>query len=171
MTKMALIQAARKDFDNAIMIFSQVLRARRKILGYNHPEVAKTLSNMACIHYECGGLLPASKALEESIEILRNISFAGAVSIQSALATVLSNFGFVLVKRRKFDDAARAYNEALSLRVRTAQADCQSISVTRENLAYSKSFFRTLEATPRQDGALVDIAKMIEPYLDNMRCT
>jgi len=171
LTKMGLIQAARKDFDNAIMIFSQVLRARRKTLGYNHPEVAKTLSNLACFHYECGGLLPASKALEESIEILRNSSFTGGAPLQAALATVLCNFGFVLVKRRKFDDATRAYNEALRLRLMLGEAVYASVAVTRENLAYGMAFSSLTTEQPRQDGKLVDIAKMIEPYLDNMRCT
>jgi len=171
LTKMGLIQAARKDFDNAIMIFSQVLRARRKTLGYNHPEVAKTLSNLACFHYECGGLLPASKALEESIEILRNSSFTGGAPLQAALATVLCNFGFVLVKRRKFDDATRAYNEALRLRLILGEAVYASVAVTRENLAYGMAFSSLTTEQPRQDGKLVDIAKMIEPYLDNMRCT
>jgi tetratricopeptide (TPR) repeat protein len=164
---MGLIQAAKKDFDNAIMIFSQVLRARRKNLGYNHPEVAKTLSNIACVHFECGGLLPASKALEESIEILRNATDGGL--LQPALATVLSNFGFVLVKRRMFNDAARAYEEALGLRVE--HGVFASIDVTRENLAYARASSSISTAKPREDGTLVDIAKMIEPYLDNLHCS
>jgi tetratricopeptide (TPR) repeat protein len=167
LTKMGLIQLAKKDFDTAIMIFSQVLRARRKNLGYHHPEVAKTLSNIACVHFECGGLLPASKALEESIEILRNATDGG--SLEPALATVLSNFGFVLAKRRMFNDATRVYEEALGLRVQ--HCVFASIAETRENLAYARASSSISTSKPRGDGTCVDISKMMEPLLDNLQCS
>ena len=53
------------DYDRALSTFCEALRVTRKNLGYNHYVVAQILNNIGTVHYECGGLLSALKALEE----------------------------------------------------------------------------------------------------------
>jgi len=67
--KKATTMLAMGDFENSLVIMSQVLRSKRKNLGYNHPEVATVLNTMGVLHYELGGNVAAKKIIRR---IFRN---------------------------------------------------------------------------------------------------
>jgi tetratricopeptide (TPR) repeat protein len=114
MMKVGLIKVSQRDFDKALVTFTQVLHSRRKALGYDHPQTVKVLNNIACVHYECGGYVAASKSVEEALEILRK-SGAGNSRALLAMPILLSNHGFVLSKRGLNQEASDAYREALDV--------------------------------------------------------
>jgi hypothetical protein len=47
MMKVGLIQVSRRDFDNALVTFAQVLHSRRNAFGYDHPQIVNVLNDIA----------------------------------------------------------------------------------------------------------------------------
>uniref|UniRef100_A0A7S1UNU7 Kinesin light chain n=1 Tax=Grammatophora oceanica TaxID=210454 RepID=A0A7S1UNU7_9STRA len=118
LTKIGMLQASNGDFHNALATFSQILRGRRRAHGYNHVEAAKALNNVACVDYECGGLVSAQKSLEEAIDILEKNAFSSPLdkaSIDSSLIQVKNNMAFLLYKRGRFQESKQYYEQVAEL--------------------------------------------------------
>lgn len=122
-----------KNFDDAEVIFVQLLHSQRKEFGYKHPRVAKILSNIGCVHYECGGLLAAKKAFEEALEIQRGPSDQSDSDLL-ALSYTLCNMGFIHAQNQSYDTAVLLFEEALDIQRSILREDHPTLEITEENL-------------------------------------
>jgi tetratricopeptide (TPR) repeat protein len=138
MMKFGLLQLSKRQFQSALQTFTNALHILRKVHGYYHPLTVKVLNNIACAHFECGGLVAATKAVEEAIEILRRTSTANN-DASLALSILLSNQGFLLSKRGLNTEASEAYREAANIQKDLLAHDDSSLVMTKKNLVITEA--------------------------------
>ena len=131
---------AMRDFDGAYTKLDKILRLVRKRHGYGHENVAIILNNIGICHYELGGIRTASKAFEEVVEILRDmtntkIEATLLIRISIMLGRSLNNLAYIRYKRNEFDGAIVAQEEALRLQCRILGNDHREVKVATKNLA------------------------------------
>jgi len=129
-----------KDFDGAQAKLQKVLHLTRKKYGYNHEKIAVILNNIGLCHYELGGLLTASKAFEEAVEILRDstkkpIEATDLIQISIMSGRCLNNLAFIRCKRKEYAEAIVALEEALQMQRRIFGNEHKVVNDTVESLA------------------------------------
>ncbi len=144
MTMLAIAMIAKKDFDGANTKLEKVLRLTRKKYGYSHEKVAIALNNIGFCHYELGGILTASKAFEEAVEILReatNMPIEATLLIQASvmLGRSLNNLAFIRCKREEYAGAIVVQEEALKLQRRVFGNENPVVQDTMKSLAMCMS--------------------------------
>mmetsp|Transcript_4309 Transcript_4309/g.7187 ORF Transcript_4309/g.7187 Transcript_4309/m.7187 type:complete len:793 (-) Transcript_4309:66-2444(-) len=159
MMKLGLIQVSRRDFDNAQVTFSQILHSRRKKLGYDDPQTIKVLNNIACVHFECGGHVAATKTVEEALEILRK-SGVESNRAQLALSILLSNHGFILSKRGSHQEAYAAFQEASEIQQSIYPANHPALGRTMANLGFVMGMTRTISTEDK--GCIMQLMKPLQ---------
>jgi len=146
----AIAMIALSEFDSALAKLQKVLHLTRKKYGYSDTRAAVILNNIGMCHYELGGVLAASKAMEEAIEMLRETSTINQLHynihamdatqlIQVSILTgrCLNNLAFLHFKRKDYGDAIVALEEALKIQRRIFGNDHPVVRDTVESLATS----------------------------------
>ena len=133
--KLGLTYMARKDFDRANVTFAHVLHTRRQMVGCNHIQLVRVLNNMACLHYEQGNLLEATRSLENCCDIIVQQARRNDRSAMIAKSIVLNNLGFVLYKRQLYEQATKVIEEGTSIQLRFLDERNPRVVCALDNLA------------------------------------
>ncbi len=165
MLKLGMIQMANDNLDTAYATCTQVLYTRRKVIGYQQPEVsmhlcvcpillngmhhkilmqypcafvcqiAKILNLVAYVQYEYKSILAALESMEEALQIQRNFP-----ECEEDMADTLANMGFLYAKKKEYSEASSVLREALDLQRKVLSDSHPHTLVTRQNLKFVHAF-------------------------------
>ena len=111
------VVAARGDVPTAEKLYDEALRIRRKRLGDDHPDVGRTLTNLAALKIDTE-LDQAQDLIDQAIVILHESQEEGAEGRE--LAEARSVLGEILSHRDRFEEAEQyllhSYRRLLNLR-------------------------------------------------------
>jgi tetratricopeptide (TPR) repeat protein len=135
MLKLGMIQMANDNLDTAYATCTQVLYTRRKVIGYQQPEIAKILNLVAYVQYEYKSILAALESMEEALQIQRNFP-----ECEEDMADTLANMGFLYAKKKEYSEASSVLREALDLQRKVLSDSHPHTLVTRQNLKFVHAF-------------------------------
>ncbi len=107
------------DLEGAARSEQEVLNARQRIWGRNHPDTAYSLNNLGWIYLELGRWQLAEPLLKENLAIMRAISSTPGPLYVSSLA----NWGRLLEEKGDYAGAANAYDQAIQLLAAAGHAE------------------------------------------------
>ena len=110
---------ARGKYGEAQAHYERSLAIRRQALGARHPDVARTLNNLAVSVYHQGKLADAETLYREAIALAEDVLGAR----HPHLAAFLSNLGSTLSPQGKYDEARALHERALEIRKRALGPD------------------------------------------------
>lgn len=121
--KMALVQLATGNFEQASSSLSEIRDGLEQVLGCGHFQVAKMNNNVGAVAYELGDLAKALHCFESAYKCLRrrletrsaDESAADLKTVSLATANSLSNMAFVYFKIGKAVEALELYERAYIL--------------------------------------------------------
>ena len=105
---------AKGQYREAQTHFERSLAMRRDMLGKRHPDVARTLNNLAVAVYHQGELVAAEAYYRDAIAIAEDVLGAR----HPHLAAFLSNLGSALSPQGRYDEAQSLHRRALEIRER-----------------------------------------------------
>ena len=117
--------------DEAENVFRQSLAIRRRILGEEHPDVARTLNQLASVLFQRGELEQAEEKFSEALDVWRKILIPEHVRF----AGVLNNYGKTLVALDRPEEAEPKFREALGIFLARYGDDHPNVAIARVNIA------------------------------------
>jgi tetratricopeptide (TPR) repeat protein len=124
------LAAATDDNARAIPILEEALAMRRRLLGDRHPDVGRTINNLAVTLYWMGDYERAEPLLGEALSIwLETYGEEAAVT-----ASVRHNLGQVLLDRGEPEAARPLLEQALAVREKRNHADDPDLALNRTTL-------------------------------------
>ena len=99
------------DYRTAESAFQKSLVIRKKLLGEEHWDVARTLHNLAVVYYAQGHYTKAEPLYQQSLIISEKV-FGGE---DSHTATILSNFANLYSEQGRYTKAEPLYQRALAI--------------------------------------------------------
>lgn len=116
--------------DQALKIYRSARQIGEKILGRDHPDVIRTVTNIAKVHFKLGQLDETEATLKYVVQTLEKRF--GSEHIE--LATPNNNLGILYRTQKRFDDAERHLKHALKLRLAAFGRDHRKVASTLESL-------------------------------------
>lgn len=116
-----------------------------KILGPQHPDVARALSTLGTTLYHMAHYEEAEQVLRRGVAVARN-----SLGDNPITATALNNLGLVLMDWHGLDEAERVYNEALRIYGVHFPNGHSGILIATSNLAYVHAQQGKLELAERE---------------------
>jgi tetratricopeptide (TPR) repeat protein len=148
---LALFDKARARFNQAAAYFRRSLAIREKILGPNHPEVARTLGNLGLVAQDQGHLAEAQRLQERALGIYE----ASCGSGHPEVARTLNNLGVVARAQGDLAEARRVLERALAIQEASYGPDHPMVARTLNNLG----------DVARQQGDLAEARRLQERAL------
>ena len=111
---LAEVAAAQGQLERARLLYSRALAIRRRS-NADHPDVAWTLTNLARVSADSGGLAAAEQYVRQAIDIFTR---TGASDEPDHFARVLALRGDIQSRRGDYASARASFDEALSRRER-----------------------------------------------------
>jgi len=118
-------------YDDAIQLTSEDLAIHEKILGPDHPDLAKSLNNLAGLYVDKGRLAEAEPLYERSIAILEKSRGKDNPDV----ATIIANLGNLYHAQGRYADAEAAARRALAIREKAFGPDDAKVARSLNNLA------------------------------------
>jgi CHAT domain-containing protein/Tfp pilus assembly protein PilF len=119
------------NYPEAISLAERVLELREKALGRDHPEVAKSLNNLAALYNLRGNYTKAEPLLQRAIAILEK----SLGPDHPLLAASLDNLAQLYQGRRQYDEAAPLFERALEIREQALGSEHPEVAKGLNNLA------------------------------------
>jgi tetratricopeptide (TPR) repeat protein len=104
-------QTGQGKYAEGVASAEQALVLRRKVLGPDHPIVAKTLDHLGEMNHAMGRRQQAQKYYEEGLAVRRKV----LPSVHPDIAQSLNNLGAVVQDLRHHAEARKCYEEALAI--------------------------------------------------------
>jgi len=95
-------------YEKALPLFQQVLGMRKKLLGEEHPDVAKSLNNLAMLYNKMGMYEKALPLCQKALEIFKQVLGEEHPDV----ATTLNNLATLYVATEKLEFALDAFSDA-----------------------------------------------------------
>ena len=118
-------------YEEAEPLFREALEIRRKALPAGHPDIAKSLNNLAMLLQKQNKLAEAEPLFREALEIYRKALPAGHPNI----ANCLNNLATLLQAQNKLAEAEPLFREALDIIRKALPAGHPDIAPSLNNLA------------------------------------
>jgi tetratricopeptide (TPR) repeat protein len=123
----------------ALAAFNDSRRVMSKLLGPSHPKISMVLNNIACCNFQMGNSHSALLTLKEARD--NHKQHVAGSSAQADLdllhtAITLSNYGYLKLNLKQYEEAAACFEEALLVRL--------SSTVCVRGIAESKEGMRRL---------------------------
>jgi tetratricopeptide (TPR) repeat protein len=125
-----LMQNHGQRYERAETYYEESLETRRRILGPDHPDVARTQVNLASLRLAQGRQEEAERILREVLPRVRKT--LGEEHFE--VARVLHSLAVVLAAEGRRNEAAAAFRRALEIRRKVFPEDHPEIQVTLRNL-------------------------------------
>mmetsp|Transcript_26210 Transcript_26210/g.41026 ORF Transcript_26210/g.41026 Transcript_26210/m.41026 type:complete len:587 (-) Transcript_26210:53-1813(-) len=110
----ASIHRKRGDHTQALALYGESLRQRRKSFGNEHPDVANSLNNMALSHRAQGNLGQALESYTEALRV-RRLTFG---TEHPDVARTMNNMAMVLKDQGNLTEALLTCTEAMNIQFR-----------------------------------------------------
>ncbi len=131
LSMIATTRAQAGDPRGAIVSGFELVEARERAHGRDHPEYVAALSNLANMHADIGDYAVAERMLRECLEIDRRV----LGDDHGDLAFTLNNLATVLVDQAEYADAIPLHEESLALRRRVFGEPGSEVAVALANYA------------------------------------
>lgn len=132
MHNLALAESRRGTLVLDVDRLIEALEFSRKLLGADHPDIARTLNVLGRAYAERGNLGKAREFLEEALAIREDIWPDGSLETASSLQSL----GWLASEEGEFEEAEKLYRRALNLRDAMEQPPTHpDVIVTRKDLA------------------------------------
>ncbi|MCB1032478.1 MAG: serine/threonine protein kinase, partial [Acidobacteria bacterium] len=118
-------------YEEAEPLFRQALEAKRRLLGEDHPSVARALNNLALLLLHRKAFDEAEEMLGEALAVARKCFGDEHLFV----ALTLSNLGTLYRDRRELDRAEAAFRESLAIRRKVLEPDSPYIARALKHLA------------------------------------
>jgi tetratricopeptide (TPR) repeat protein len=108
-------------FVESLEAFNEARRIRALEVGdTHHPKMAMVLNNIACCNFQMGNHEEALTTLQEARDILTNVVGTSATADLDLLHVAITqcNYGYLLLRAKKYDEARSIFEEALLVRFR-----------------------------------------------------
>jgi len=131
LNNLAVFYASVGNYDDAIVLISEALDIRKKLLGSNHPDYALSLNNLATYHAHLGHFREAIQLTLESMEITKDVlgtEHPDYVRSLGNLAVFYSELG-------NYNEAIRLEKEATEITKKYLGANHPVYAVSLDNLA------------------------------------
>ncbi len=129
--KLAIVHAARGDYDEAKALHERALALKRATLGEDHLDVATSLNNLAAVHQSMGAWAEAKPLHERALAIREQALGADHPDV----AMSLSNLGIVADATGAYATARALHERALAIREQALGPDHPDVAATLANLA------------------------------------
>lgn len=165
----AITMIAMENVHGAHKELEKVLRLTRKKFGYSHKKVAAVLNNIGLCHFQLGGLRAASKAFEEAVEILRDVTnmrpqSSHIIENTLMLGICLNNLAYIQCKRDEYAAAVVVLEEKLVLERQRFGNDHDIVKETVRSLANCMSIANCRDNKDK-------LEKMSKLYVDMLSST
>jgi tetratricopeptide (TPR) repeat protein len=117
-------------YSEAIPLATRVLETEEKTLGPEHPDVARSLDNLASLHQATGDYAQAVLLYERSLAIQEN-----ALAPEEGIATALSNLAAVYQDAGQYRRAQPLYERSLAIREAVLGPEHPEVATTLDHLA------------------------------------
>jgi tetratricopeptide (TPR) repeat protein len=112
--------------------FRQALELQRRVLGPAHPDIARTLQDLAKVIDDDGNLKAATPLMQQALNMQRQLNGAQP---DPGLAETINDMGTLLYEGGNYDAAAKLYLEAIAMKRRLLGDKHPEIALTLSNLA------------------------------------
>jgi tetratricopeptide (TPR) repeat protein/DNA-binding XRE family transcriptional regulator len=129
--KTAVYLRDRAQFTNAETLFQLALRIREHVLGRNHPDVARSLNDLAILYKEQGRYTDAEQLYRRALHIREQMLGPNHCDV----ARTLGNWADLYTQQGKYTDAEPFYQRALSIREQMLGPDHLDVALSLNNLA------------------------------------
>ncbi|HWB75061.1 MAG TPA: tetratricopeptide repeat-containing protein kinase family protein, partial [Nannocystaceae bacterium] len=133
--KLAIVNAARGDYDEAKALHERAIALKRTALGEEHLDVASSLNNLAAVHQSLGAWTEA-KALHARALAIREQTLGPD---HPDVAMSLSNLGVVADTNGDHEEARELFERALAIRERALGPDHPEVAHSLINLGNVRS--------------------------------
>ena len=117
-------------YDDAIQLTSEDLAIHEKILGPDHPDLAKSLNNLAGLYFDKSRLTEAEPLYRRSIAILKKARGQDNPDV----ATIIENLGNLDHAQGRYKDAEDVERRALAIREKAFGPDDPKVAKSLNNL-------------------------------------
>jgi tetratricopeptide (TPR) repeat protein len=118
-------------YDDAIRLTSEALAIREKLLGPDHPDLAKSLNNLAQLYVEKGRLTEAEPLYRRGLAILEKSRGPDDPDV----ATIVDNLGNLYRAQGHYADAEAAVRRVLAIREKAFGPEDPKVARSLNNLA------------------------------------
>ena len=118
-------------YTEAIPIFEEALAIDEKALGPDHPDVAKSLNNLAMVYQALGDYSKTEPLYKRSLVIFEKTHGAN----HPAVATSLNNLAVLYTSLGRYSKAKPLYKRSLAIREKALGPDHPDVAVSLNNLA------------------------------------
>jgi eukaryotic-like serine/threonine-protein kinase len=129
--KLAIVHAARGDYDEAEALHERALALKIATLGEDHPDVASSLNNLAAVHQSTAAWAKAKPLHERALAIREQTLGPDHPDVAMSLA----NLGVVADATGDYAAARRLHERALAIRERALGPEHPEVAATLNNLA------------------------------------
>lgn len=148
------------EWSEAELLYRRALAHSEHILGYDHPDVAISLANLATLLVDTGRFAEAEPLYRHVLDVIER----DAEHNHSAIAVGLNNFAELLRLANRFSEAEPLYRRALEIIEQSADLDDLYMAGTIQNLALLLTATnRFTEAESLYRRALDIIEQNVEP--------
>lgn len=129
--KTAQYLRVRGRYGEAELLFQRALHIRERILGSDHPEVARTLNYLALLFWTQGKYAEAEPLYRRALHIREQV----LGSHHSDVARTINNLALLFWTQGKYEQAEPLYQRALRIYERTLGPDHPEVARILDNLA------------------------------------
>ena len=107
---MGILYFAQERFNEALAAFKETKEIQIKRLGSDHPKVAMTMNNIACIYFLFDQPNPALTMFKEGKDILRRAMGSSTMVVKLDLlhvATVSCNLGYMEARLKNYEGVSK----------------------------------------------------------------
>jgi CHAT domain-containing protein/Tfp pilus assembly protein PilF len=128
---LALVYRAEGNYTQAELLLRRIGSIQERVLGPDHPDLARTLNNLANVYLDERKFDQAAVLYHRVLPIFEK-SFGPD---DAALATIFSNIALLSKAQGKYLDAEEYDQHALAIWVKTRDSDPRNVAATANNLA------------------------------------
>jgi tetratricopeptide (TPR) repeat protein len=185
--EVGLIHLATSRAGRSLKSWREAMQMCCVTVGYEHPIVAILLNNIGVLHYEAGDALSSTRALEESLELQRNLLRTGmadgsggtccasATHVDYALyqmATTVGNLAMACELREQYDRSTSLLQESLTFYDSIVQADTSlHVQIVQENLERLSKLLRKRARLAQAGGGRCPVEKSLLTSLEESSAT
>lgn len=141
-----------KDYSDALEIFFEALELREyeaedfvlpEDVEESNMKIAKVMNNIGCVNFERGNFKEAKRAFEDAVKLQKN-ALGETVSDHTAskpgvltMATTMCNMGYVHLKLAEWTEAAKIFEESLTIQKMLLGADNKLILNSLDNMGFA----------------------------------
>jgi serine/threonine protein kinase/Tfp pilus assembly protein PilF len=119
------------QYTNAEAMFREAVALRKKLLGKEHPAVAKSLNNVGIALYRQGRLAEAETLQREALAMHKEVQGSEHPDVASSL----NNLAGVLLDEGKLQEAETLYRQALAMQTKLLGPESPNLANILNNLA------------------------------------